>query len=569
MHKLLVSSFTLLLSFQLSAQNLKWAKNLGGISTTDKGNSVAIDAAGNVYTTGAFAIKADFDPGPDKYELPSKGGIDIFISKLDPDGNFLWAKSLGGTNDEWGFEIATDLAGNVYVAGSFKGPVDFDPSASGVFEMTGAGSSDAFILKLDPNGNYVWAKQLGGNGSDYAFSMCVDGSANVYTTGYFSVTADFDPGSGVFEMTAALSSKNTYISKLDSDGNFVWAKNIGGGSLTQPFAIAVDAIGNVYTTGIFRDAADFDPGPGNFPLLATINSQDAFVLKLDSDGNFKWAGRLGGLGTEQGNAIAVDAAGNVYSAGAFEGACDFDPLPSTPFILNSGGGYDTYISKLDANGKFVWAKSVGQSSADWPYGIAVDAAGNLYTTGYFAATADFDPGPGVFNLSAVGNFDVYVLKMTPNGEFVWAINIGGTAADGGESILLDAMGNIFVAGFFRNNCDFDPGSGSYNVQSNGLQDAFVLKLGQTNSDTENPNLLAMQPSLFPNPASESVFIHAPFSDLVLVKIHDALGRLRHTETLDNHSKTPLIIDIKSLHPGAYIVTLSSGVNVWASRFVKI
>lgn len=550
----------------LFAQSFQWASHLGGI-VEDKGTAVAKDAAGNVYTTGAFEYSADFDPGPGEFKIQSNGGTDLFVCKLDPDGHFLWAKSLGWTYDEWGYDLAADPAGNVYVTGAFRGPLDFNPSPNEVFEMDAVSTADIFVLKLDPNGNFLWAKQLGGASSGYGYTLTVDATGNVFTAGYFFDTFDFDPGPGVYELTSGLFCHNGFISKLDTDGNFVWAKNIGGYNYDNLVMrdISLDTAGNVYTTGDFRNQVDFDPGPGNFSYLALAESIDGFVLKLNSSGDFVWARRIGGIKADRGSSIAVDLAGNVYTTGDFEGSCNFHQNANTPYSLQSVGGYDFFISKMDANGKFVWAKSIGQSSHDWAQSIALDAVGNVYATGQFLNTADFDPGPGVANLSSEGNYDIFILKLNPDGEYMWAKSIGGTAADGGESILIDPDNQIFLAGFFRNFCDFDPGDGSHHVTANGLQDAFVLKLGQPGVGTEDSASTPSSVPVYPNPASEEIWLSVPVSHPVQITVYDLLGKPIQTNKANSGE---IRIPVQDFTPGVYHLHISDGQRVWSARFLR-
>ena len=389
--------------------NFVWAKDMGGSGAAAYGESIAVDASGNVYTTGYFTGTADFDPGAGTYNLTSAGGRDIFVSKLDSSGNFVWAKRMGGASGDEGYSIAIDASGNVYTTGDFQGTTDFDPGA-GTYNLTSAGGRDIFVSKLDASGNFVWAKDMGGTSNDFGNSIAVDALGNVYTTGDFLGTADFDPGPGTYNLTAAY--VDIFVSKLNASGNFVWAKDMGGGAATGN-SIAVDASFNVCTTGNFNGTVDFDPGAGTYNLTSVTGGFDIFVSKLDSSGKFVWAKKMGGDSTydNQGNSIAVDASGNVYTTGQFNGTVDFDPGPGT-YNLTSAGQGDIFVSKLDASGNFVWAKRMGGTSWDGGSFIAVDASGNVYTTGDFQGTANFDPGTGTFNLTSAGGYDIFVEKLS-------------------------------------------------------------------------------------------------------------------------------------------------------------
>jgi len=449
-----------------------WAKRMGG-TNGDYGYEIAVDGAGNVYITGSFRGTADFDPGAGTFNLTAAGSGDIFVSKLDVNGDFVWAKAMGGTDYDFGYGVAADGAGNVYTTGSFQETVDFDPGA-GTFNLTAAGSSGIFVSKLDVNGDFVWAKAMGGTSYDHGGrGIAVDGAGNVYTTGCFWGTADFDPGAGTFNLTAA-GIGDIFVSKLDAGGDFVWAKAMGGTNGDYGYEIAVDGAGNVYTTGYFQDTADFDPGAGTFNLTPG-GSANIFVSKLDAGGDFVWAKTMGGAGNSLGYGIAVDGAGNVYTTGAFEDTADFDPGAGT-FNLTPAGSSGIFVSKLDVNGDFVWAKAMGGTDYDAGKSVAVDGAGNVYTTGYFQDTADFDPGAGAFNLTSAGDPEIFVSKLNANGDFVWAKAIRGTSTKFGEGIAMDGAGNAHTTGYFVSTADFDPGTGTFNLTSAGSADIFVLKL---------------------------------------------------------------------------------------------
>ncbi|MCU0436341.1 MAG: SBBP repeat-containing protein [Raineya sp.] len=475
-------------SANLKAQGIAytWAKSMGSAGlSVDAGNSIAVDASGNIYTTGYFQGTADFDPNTGVANLTSAGMFDIFISKLDISGNFVWAKRLGGSNDDNARSIVVDASGNVYTTGNFQGTVDFDPNA-GVANLTSTGLSDIFICKLDPSGNFVWAKNMGGGNSDGARSIAVDASGNIYTTGSFGGTADFDPNAGVANLTSA-GGDDIFISKLDASGNFVWAKRLGAASGDVGNSIVVDASGNVYTTGNFQGTVDFDPNTG-IVNLTSAGSSDIFISKLDASGNFVWAKRLGAASGDVGNSIVVDASGNVYTTGNFQGTVDFDP--NTGIVnLTSAGSSDIFISKLDASGNFVWAKIIGTVAFDEGTSIIVDATNNVYTTGSFIGTVDFDPNAGIVNLTSAGSSDIFISKLDASGNFVWAKNMGGTSNDNAHSSILDASGNIYITGAFAGTSDFDPNAGVANLTSVGSNDIFVAKYVQCPAITVNPTTL--------------------------------------------------------------------------------
>ncbi|RMG74555.1 MAG: hypothetical protein D6722_02335 [Bacteroidetes bacterium] len=362
-----------------------------------------------MYTAGAFPGTVDFDPGPGNSPLTSAGSFDVFVQKMDPDGNFLWARSFGGNMVDNAHALSLDASGNVYTTGSFSGTVDFDPGA-GTAELT-ASVIDIFVQKMDPSGQFLWARSFGGSGLDEGYAIACDALGHVYTCGTFSGTVDFDPDTGVFNLTA-VGSDDIFVQKLDADGNFRWAVSFGGAEADRVNSIGVD--GDLYLTGSFGGTADFDPGAGTINLTA-VGSDDIFVQKLDTAGALLWAVSLGGAQEDYGTSLSVDALGNVYTTGAFKETVDFDPGAGTDSRA-SVGSYDLFVLKLDADGVFQWATSLGWTNRDEGQAITADAAGNVYLTGAFRETVDFDPGPGTASLSSdLGSADVFCAEVKPGG----------------------------------------------------------------------------------------------------------------------------------------------------------
>ncbi len=471
MKKILLIPVILLSITNLHGQNVyfDWAKQMGGTTTDDVGLSVAVDASGNVYTTGQL-------------------GNNAFISKIDTTGMLSWTKQMTGTLSK-ATSMVIDESGNVLITGKFNGTVDFDPGP-GTFNLT-AISDDQFISKLDAGGNFIWTKQIGGtiHGDNIdATSIATDSRGNVYTTGGFDGdNIDFDPGPGVFVLNKGYPAHEIFVSKLDSNGNFAWAKHMKEAAVGSAihsswgYSIAVDSTGNVYTTGEFANNIDFDPGPGVFYLYQnTYDYKDAFISKLDAAGNFLWAKQLKGQNADAGSwgtSLAIDPLGNIYITGNFLDTVDFDPGPATLPLFSADG--NSFISKLDAAGNLISVKQFGAGGGLISRSIDLDAYGNIFITGNFGGTADFDPGPGTINLTTAGDLDVFILKLNANGNFVWAKQMGGTGDDYGYSIALDGSQNIYTTGYFVNTVDFDPGPGMYNLTSAGANDIFIHKLGDS------------------------------------------------------------------------------------------
>jgi hypothetical protein len=381
-----------------------------------------------------------------------------------------WARNIGGSE---GNEVRVDVAGNVYTTGHFSGVADFDPGPGTFFLSAVAIADDAYVSKLDANGNFAWAVQLGGSGTSYGQSLAVDVLGNVYTVGNYSSDIDADPGPGVFTLNSN-GQFEMYISKLDANGNFVWARSIGGATSDIAYSVVLDLAGNVCLTGTFIGAVDFDPGPGVFTLNGGGNN-DCFILKLDAAGNFVMAAQTAG-NYSQGDAITVDGAGNLYVCGVYTTTVDLDPGAGVFNVTSTGGG-DAFVIKLDPTGNFIWGRSIGGIATDNVRSVKVDASGNVFLAGDFNFTPDFDPGPGVFNATAVGGLDAYLVKLDAAGIFVWAKIFSGPAAEAARVVTTDAVGNTYISGLFQATMDFDPGPGVFNLTSLGASnDIFIVKL---------------------------------------------------------------------------------------------
>ncbi|WP_462251820.1 SBBP repeat-containing protein [Ferruginibacter sp.] len=457
---------------------LEWAKQMGG-SSYDVCQAIVLDDNANVYATGYFSSTVDFDPGPTVYNLTSSAAEDIFISKSDAKGNLIWAKSIGDFRYQAGYAITLDAAKNIYITGIFFGSVDFDPG-QGVSILNSAGNEDIFICKLDNNGNFIWAKKIGGATNDYCNAIVVDKFNNIYINGYFDGTADFDPENGVYNLTSK-GQTDIYVCKLTNNGNLMWAKQIGGSGTESAYSIGLDDEQNVYSTGFFFASTDFDPGTAVVNLSAT-GFGDGFLLKLTQNGNYVNAFSIGSTEKVRCNNLKVDQKGRaVYITGYFDGAADFDPGTAVALLNSPAGNDDIFIAKYNLDQELIWVKQIVGSSFQKAYAMDVDITGNIYTTGHFNGTVDFDPGTANFNLTAFGDPSIFILKLDSTGNFIWAAQSGGEFYSSGYSIKVDTANNVFAAGTFNGIVDFDPGSEQYNLTTMGENEIFIQKLNQCNN----------------------------------------------------------------------------------------
>ncbi len=474
----------LVLNLIMYSQSINWVKNMEGLRNCE-GYSIALDASGNVYTTGYFDSIMDFDPGPGTYTLASQGRRDIFISKLNGSGNLVWAQSIGSSwGDEVGNTIKIDGSGNIFLTGSFFGSVDFD-AGPGTQILT-AGGADMFVLKLDAAGNYIWAKNMGGDPYSYieGSSISIDPAGNIFITGNYTSVVDVDPGVSTYTLSSFngyMGHPDCFIVKLDANGNFSWGKSFGINGWHEGNSIATDQSGNVYTTGNYIGAIDFDPGPGSY-VLTSPSHNNAYVLKLNGAGNFMWAKQFGDTTVEcYGNGIAVDYNNNVYTTGYFSGTKDFDPGSGT-FPLTAPG-IDLYISKLDSLGDFVWAKNTS-SAYGLGQSISIDNTNNLYVIGKYVGSSDIDSGPNTYMFSNVQPASipipgVFFLKVGLSGLVKAAIVVGPGWGEQGMSAAVDPAGNVHATGYFQGSngpVDFDMGPSTFMLNTTDRNNNFIIKL---------------------------------------------------------------------------------------------
>ncbi|HLF65098.1 MAG TPA: T9SS type A sorting domain-containing protein [Saprospiraceae bacterium] len=471
-----IAFVTCLISFQLNleAQILQWAGGIGGTGK-QKGESVVSDAAGFVYTIGSYDGTVDFDPGPGVLDLDSRGGSDVFVTKMDSDGTLIWAKSIGGFWTQAGYGVTLDSGGNVYVTGLSIGTCDYDPGPE-IFNLTSEGTLNCFICKLNDSGDFIWARLINGPGQSVGRDIVIDEDQNVYMIGEFQSTMDFDPGANLFEMTSGIFS-DVFILKVDVDGNFIWAKQLGGINYDFGYSIHLSSTGHLYATGSFLGESDFDPGPGVFNLTS-MGGEDVFITKLNTDGEFVWAKRIGSALTENVSSITGDESENLYITGEFQWTVDFNPDTSI-YSLNSAGSLDVYVVKLSKDGDLIWARSMGSPGIEYAFDIDLDRKGGVYVSGSFEETIEFVSNLAIYNLISGGESDAFIAKWDSDGYFVWAIGMGGTAKDESHGCTADDVGNVYTTGYFDNVVDFDPGPNSVILISGGSQDIFIAKYSQS------------------------------------------------------------------------------------------
>ncbi|MDP8202352.1 MAG: SBBP repeat-containing protein [Candidatus Tenebribacter burtonii] len=266
------------------------------------------------------------------------------------------------------------------------------------------------------------------------------------------------------------------------------ATQAGGTSADTGFGITIDDSGNSYVTGCFNGTGTF----GSYNIISN-GQRDAFVAKIDANGNWQWVTQAGGVYTDIGRGITIDDSGNTIVTGYFVDTATFGSYP-----LTSSGYRDIFVGKMNADGNWLWATQAGGNDGDYGNGISIDVYGNSYVIGEFWETATF----GSYSLTSSGSRDIFVGKMNADGNWLWATQAGGSSNDIGQSITTDAAGNCYVTGFFNETATFGP----YSLTSSGQGDVFVAKIEDiTFAENQIASTIVML-SNHPNPFNPSTTI---------------------------------------------------------------
>lgn len=464
---------------QLSAQELTWARQFASPDQMFT-QALALDPAGNAYTTGLFHGTIDFDPGPNAFNLTSAGVADVFVCKLSANGDFLWAVRFGGTEDEQGRSITVDAAGSAYITGEFHDVVDFDPGP-GAFPLSantaGGVPSAGFVCKLMADGSFAWACKLGssvsspGGGNAIGYDVALDpAGTTLAVSGTFTDTLITSPGNPVMLICASPVYNGFAITFNATTGDAITGGSLEGFSNSGCTAVAMDGAGGLYLGGTFSSITDFDPGI-SVHEVNSLMGMDGFILKWTGN-TLDWVRTLHGtFGDAAVNDLCLDTGGNVLCTGQFNDVFDFSGVALTAV------GIDAYVVKFDSGGGLQWVAQMGSPQGVEGKGIDTDAAGNVYSTGYYGVSADMDPGPNTFLLSVGTNAAVpYVQKLDQNGQLDWAVDLEGPTGAVGRGIAMHSSGAIYSVGDFRGTIDFDPQAGSFPLTAELLDNGYVHRM---------------------------------------------------------------------------------------------
>jgi len=460
------------------SQTFDWLVTGGG-DLSDKGTTVVIDADGNSYITGYYNEEADF--GPLNTGFSFEKSKEVFVAKLDPNGNYLWVRNGLNYYDDRGLGLCVDPSGNSYVTGTCWGGLEFGPLS--VYNSTSY-TDQIFVTKIDPNGNIIWMKNAGVDFAavfpycdDHGLDLVSDSQGNIYVTGFLS-NADFDDHPAVFDaITINVAAFDTlaYVAKLSNDGNWQWVRTFEGIVDHRDNGIGVDDENNVYVVGGFTGTKEFGT-----ETLTSEGEVDVFVVKYLPNGIFQWAAQAGGELKDRGNAIVDGHDGYMYVAGEFRDVCKF----GSQELNNYGGpkGRDIFAAKLTKTGEWVWASKAGsKKGSDRANSITSNYQGNIFLTGQFSSDAKF----GANEIDSSGDsVQVFISAIDTNGVWRWVKQGGGPSHDRGNGIVADDGCNLWVIGYFADTISFD---GLTEIPLKG-KDIFTTKLSNVCFDYSTPPL---------------------------------------------------------------------------------
>jgi len=425
-----------------------WSKKFGG-SSSDLPYAMAADASGNIYVTGYFYNTINF--GGSSHS--SKGSADIYVASFTPSGQYRWSTAFGGSSSDYGYGLAVDAAGNVYVTGSMYNSMNCGGST-----LSTKGGRDVFVCAFDSAGKHKWSSNFGSTSTDYGYAIGTDSNSNVYVTGYHYGSIDF--GGSTLKSSG---SYDIFLASFDSNGKHRWSKNFGNTSSDYGYGLAVDGSDNVYITGTFYlYGINFGGG-----ILYGNGSNDIFLASFSPSGNHRWSKAFGGTSSDYAYGAAVDKSGNVYITGYMYGSVNFGGGS-----LTSNGSGDAYVASFTPAGAHRWSKNFGGTSSDYGYGLAADAKGNMYVTGYYYNTITFGKGT-VGSHTSNGSYDAFIASFDATGNYRWSRSHGSTSSDYGRAVAAAPDGGAYAAGYFYYTVDF--GGGSLTASST---DIYLMKLKQ-------------------------------------------------------------------------------------------
>lgn len=453
----------------------KWVDDIGGSGQSIPAQ-VKTDKQNNIYITGIFQGTVDFDPTAGVYNLTSNGGsFDTYVAKYNATGGLIWAVAIGGSGLDQVNDLALDRNGNVTVIGQYDSSVmDADPGP-GAFNLNNNGGNDAFIVRLDSNGKFTWAKSVGGGATDYGDRVSTDSNGNVIAVLKYQATVTV--GGQTYTSQGTF---NGLIVKYDASGNVLWIINLADPGDCEARAVTVDANDNIIVSGNFSGNDNFNPLGSPYSLNG--NGSSMFLAKYTPAGNLTWATSVGGDAVNSNIYLCVNSSNDIFLDGPFSSQLSFN---SGKTSVNPTGSQDLFLAKYKSDGTFQWVKDVGGTSASvYNYGIVASQDDNIYISGFFSGSVDFDSSPtSTAFVSDHGYQDLFFAKYDSDGNYKWAFNVGNQSCNQtlGRNLAVDGNNDVLLVGSFCSTVNFDASKCTtypLTAQSN-IRDSFLAKYVQS------------------------------------------------------------------------------------------
>ncbi|MEP6718567.1 MAG: SBBP repeat-containing protein [bacterium] len=486
---------------------LVYSTYLGG-SGTDSGSSIDIDNGGNIYITGTTG-SITF-PTQSPYQSATAGLEDVFVTKLDPTGgSILYSTFIGGAGNDRGDAIFVDkTSGAAYIVGRADALSINFPTTPGAFATTYRGGDfDAFVLKLNPQGNSLaYSTFLGGGENDSAVGVAADSLGNAYVTGG-TRSSGFPATPSAYQSFVA-GDTDAYLVKVNPAGSsLLYSTLLGGGGTDRGSSVRVDNSGNAYLIG-YSSSQDFPTATAFQNSLG--GGFDAFVARIDTNASgaasLVFCSYLGGSSDDKGYGLAIDSGNNLYIAGQTT-STDFPLL--NPAQAAKGGSFDAFIAKITSSGARAYSTYLGGSGDDRATGIAVNSAGNAYVTGYTAST-NF-PTAIPLQISNGGGTDTFITKLNTAGDgLLYSTYLGGSLNEDFTStttfsgnIAVDSAGNAYVTGYTASN-NFPTVAPFQPANAGGASDVFIVKISDATPAADFA-VSASPPSQTVNPGNSTTY----------------------------------------------------------------
>lgn len=469
---------------------LVWAQPLNGTSNQTV-TDIAIDAFGNYIVIGNFEGVMDLDPSANSVQVTSAGQNDVFIAKYNPDGFFMWEYHFGNTEQDFAWDLAVDVLGNIYVAGEVRGAIDFDNNSE-TPETTNTGTGGyGFLLKLSSGGGFVWNKQWEGTGGNInkIKQIALDSTGNIVVAGETqNGNLDLDPGAPLVEVDG---NHRIFYEKLTASGNLVWAKTLVGYSTYDAIIteLKLDPFNNIFINGYFQSILDFDPGAGTTEFNGN-GPADGFIAKYNSTGDFVWVKTVfNSSGAVYFNDMDIDGNGNLIITGSYTYTTDFNPDAIEVYELSTSGFLPrAFLLKLNANGIFDWVLDLTSQVESTGNQVSFNSDNEIMVAGYYNnATPDLNPDPNnEYFATQFGAQDAFISKFDGTGNFIYANSIGSIGQD--KYTVLKNIPNTsqyITGGIFEATIDLDPNVGVNNLTSTQVIDAFIALYSECSQQTVN------------------------------------------------------------------------------------